>query len=286
MKEIDVSNWEKFEEEWKRLQKEREDRQRLPGRRKFPLLFRGQENSCWGLTTTLERCGHKGMPFGKYYESIHRAKYEVETFTEGNWEIPEWSELEKMMESYEPFAAFTAQDNKTWGQAYRYMVYLRHHGFPSPLLDWTHLPYVAAFFAFWKRPNKADGKVSIYVYCESPKGLKVADSSGQINVHKPYVRTHRRHVIQQCEYTLCVKCEGVGKWPSVPHEEVFTRDDSNDISCQDVCWKFNIPMKERLKVLNLLDNYNLNAFSLFGSEESLMETMALRALEFQEKASD
>src|SRR5579871_975887 len=31
---------------------------------------------------------------------------------------------------------------------YDYMAYLRHHGFPSPLLDWTRSPYVAAFFAF------------------------------------------------------------------------------------------------------------------------------------------
>jgi hypothetical protein len=52
---------------------------------------------------------------------------------------------------------------------------------------------------------------------------------------------------------------------------------------QDLLWKFNIPTSERLKVLKFLDAHNLNAFSLFGSEESLMETMALRELEFREK---
>ncbi len=39
-----------------------------------------------------------------------------------------------------------------------------------------------------------------------------------------------------------------------------------------------MPSSERRKVLCLLDRYNLNAFSLLGSEESLMESVALREL--------
>jgi len=45
---------------------------------------------------------------------------------------------------------------------------------------------------------------------------------------------------------------------------------------QDALWKFNIPSTERIKVLKLLDEYTLNAFSLFDSDESLLETMWIR----------
>jgi hypothetical protein len=45
---------------------------------------------------------------------------------------------------------------------------------------------------------------------------------------------------------------------------------------QDVLEKFEIPASERKKVIGRLDAFNLNASSLFGSEESLMETLATR----------
>lgn len=53
---------------------------------------------------------------------------------------------------------------------------------------------------------------------------------------------------------------------------------------QGLCWKFTIPVTERTKVLKRLDEYNLNAFSLFESEESLMETLAVREFSFQKES--
>lgn len=60
------------------------------------------------------------------------------------------------------------------------------------------------------------------------------------------------------------------------HEETIASDEGKPPSR---LWKFNLPSKERFKVLGQLDDMNLNAYSLFGSEESLMDTIALREME-------
>jgi hypothetical protein len=56
------------------------------------------------------------------------------------------------------------------------------------------------------------------------------------------------------------------------HQQVFDRGRPG----QDVLWRFDILSEERVKVLRLLNDHNLNAFSLFDSEEALLETMWLR----------
>ena len=270
-----VETWEEFEEKLERLQKKQSG-----------LLFRGQENSCWPVTTTLERPpdGRVSMPFGDYYLSIYQSKPVIESYTEKGWDVPDPPEVKSLTERVEPFVSFTKEAFKTWGQVWSYMVHLRHFGFPSPFLDWTLSPYIAAFFAF-RRPIKGVEKVSIYAYCETPnardhpKGFS-SDRPEIYTLPKQYVRTHRRHFLQQCEYTFCSENKE-GEWRFAPYANVFERSDPND-----VLWKFDIPSTERLEILRLLNNdYNINAFSLIGSEESLMETMALRQLHFQEKGS-
>jgi hypothetical protein len=50
-------------------------------------------------------------------------------------------------------------------------------------------------------------------------------------------------------------------------------------------WKFELPSTEREKVLRVLSDYNLNAYSLFSSEESLLETMWIQEHVLRKKSA-
>ncbi|TAL00376.1 MAG: FRG domain-containing protein [Rhodospirillaceae bacterium] len=147
----------------------------------------------------------------------------------------------------------------------------RSHGFPSPLLDWSQSYRVAAFFAF--KEVLADN-VAIYVFSERPKNIKVGSSDAPyIYGLGPNVKAHPRHFLQKSEYTMCCLFKD-DQIQVTSHQDVFA-DATND---QDVVWKFVIPSSERIKVLQMFDDFNLNAYSLFGTEESLLETIAMREL--------
>jgi hypothetical protein len=152
----------------------------------------------------------------------------------------------------------------------RYLVYLRHHGFPSPLLDWTASANIAAFFAFREIAKAEAG--SIYVYCERPNASKVgAVGEPPMRAIGKYVRSHPRHFRQQSDYTICASFGANAGWQFHPHGPVFGHRGK-----QDFLWKFNIPSSDRIGVLRRLDDYNLNAFSLFDTEETQLETMWFR----------
>jgi hypothetical protein len=88
----------------------------------------------------------------------------------------------------------------------------------------------------------------------------------------PYVRSHRRHFRQQSDYTFCARFDENYGWRFDAHEAVFNQNNST----QDIIWKFDFLSSERVNVLRVFDDFNLNAFSLFDSEETLLETMWFR----------
>jgi hypothetical protein len=66
-----------------------------------------------------------------------------------------------------------------------------------------------------------------------------------------------------------------GSYVYCSHEEAFKRNQEG----QDVLTKFIIPRAERPKVLDKLRMMNITAYSLFGSEESLVATLAYQEIE-------
>lgn len=208
------------------------------------------------------------MRFQDYYRVISRIKPQIETLTDEEWVIPQPPEIERLVQDYDKFSLELSAGDRPW---YAYMTYLRHHRFPSPLLDWTRSPYVAAYFAFAKARGDANERVSVYVFSE--RNCRISGNNMSVLYRfGPYVKTHRRHVLQQSECTMCVESTDESRF--VQYDSVF--DDGPHQ--QGFCWKLTIPARERAKVLRLLDAHNLIAFSLFGSEESLMETLAIREL--------
>lgn len=264
IEEIRLDTWEEFEktllEDIRWVEKNRKPYSYISD-----MLYRGHANSEWQLHTTLERFSKKHnngkeYTWGDYHRILQSIVPHIFSFTEIDYKI---EDFEKQSTSiFVP-------------PAYEFMVYLRHHGFPSPLLDWTTSPYIAAFFAFFYAELNQD--VAIYSYREylgEAKGGWANDP--RISQLGPYVKTHKRHFLQQCQYTICSQDEE----KKVRKERKYCFHELAEFSeYQDFVRKYILPSSERKKVLKKLDLMNINEYSLFGNEESLMSTLAYREIE-------
>ncbi len=238
-------------------------------RRKFEhtqqMFYRGHSNADWLLQTTLERRTNEEFSIELYVKCATRYAEEIEAFTGKHWNETSYNQV------CEAFKYFDALDPRL--PCYDYLVYLRHLGFPSPLLDWTRSPFIAAYFAF-ANPFPGD-QVSVFVLIETPdSGKMLTEGKPRIKVLGPFTRTHPRHFSQQAQYSIATMSTG--------NEHVFCRHDQalevdlDSIIDQNVLVKITLPKSERWEALCYLEEHNLNHFTLFQDEESLISAISIR----------
>lgn len=219
-------------------------------------LFRGQKRASWPLKTTLERyTGLSDYSADNYYNAIRSAARAIETATGRRFEV-------ESADSRIP-PVFRLPDG------YAFMAYLRQNGFPSPLLDWTRSPYVAAFFAFHCADCREEDSVAIFEYVEFSGSGKTSDRVGTIHSLGPWIATDRKHLLQQSEYTVC-RTDEKNHVKYVSHDPVFAKGHET----QDILTKYILPAVDKTQVMRRLSVMNINAYALFETTQGLMELLA------------
>ena len=245
------------------------------------LIFRGQAKSTWTLETTLERhIKQRRYSLEEYYQKAYKAwQEEVPTGDFENLSLPTpdcFSKLVKKLNIYVPHQHLFPDSNSVR----EWFLYLRHYTFPSPLLDWTGCPYIAAFFAFSDDNADPSEKASIYIFLEH---IDMLTSSGSheapfINTLGPEGQANTRHKNQQSRYTFCLqsdnKCNIHGEKFFASHQDAFLIS----LQEQNITWKCNIPKSERDRVKMALQSKGIDKDFLFGDSDAISRESAMKSL--------
>lgn len=295
---LDIADWEEFEERLQRLNELQANVLREHGGKSSTMLFRGQKDADWDLVTSLERECKRAITLDEYFRAVTTIQPEIESQTEERWATAsDYFGYKSWLQSLDQGAITPVLLDLP---GYEYLTYLRHHGFPSPLLDWTRSPYIAAYFAFTDATAASGGRISIYVYWNilSLQGICPPDPQSSrplICTKGHHVRAHRRHLSQQSQYTYCVQLID-GAWQFASHNGALSRCDSMEGSDlrtllsegpQGLAWKFNLPTSEKGKALKSLGERNIDGLSLFGIKDDatsdFMKTLAIREMHLESR---
>lgn len=207
-------------------------------------VYRGQCDATWSLISSLFRTDIVTDPsniIGYVNYILPKVQEPVEAWSCQSWNLTD----------YHGLAEFIA--------------FLQHNGFPTPLLDFTVSPYIAAYFAF-KGVNHFDPKsenVSIYRFNRNlwgdkfPDKTDIADTNPKVSFMMPYIRGNNKMAIQQ----------GVFLYSNIAYIEGYIR--SQEEFEDQYLSKYTLDVTERPLVIKELSLMGISAVQLNPSIESV-----------------
>lgn len=149
----------------------------------------------------------------------------------------------------------------------------QHHGFPTPLLDWSKSPYIAAYFAFenHSQPVEKEDDVRIYVFDaktwsqDTTQAAHFADPRLVVTIREFVASNNPRHLPQQSVHTYS-NIEDIEAWIRLKEKE----------KSKSYLTVIDIPRSERKCAMKDLAYMGVTAATLFPGFDGVCRSLKER----------